>query len=1078
MPSNKYHAFISHNSKDKPQVQRIVSELVSYFSVWFDRADMLQGEDWVKQISQGLQDSDVCLIFVGKSGFGPSQEKEIQIAKDLKTRICCVFLPGAVPEQIYENLQISNTTMYSNYMEGENRTAFESLAAGILGKPVGWEFLRGVKLQKRAEEWVKSKSKNLLYKDDELREAQDWLRKHPDPDGISKEEMSLLKAFLKASLDRQNVRRMVWAIGTALILVVIGSLATFSATRQPAVNAANTQSAFQQATAQIANTQANEQRAVAKSEQLAALALTQLDKKLDLSLLLSVEAFQRVKTSQTSRALYQAWQHNPKLKQYIHLDHPVEVRYEISAWSSDKLAISDSEKNITVWDLQSGKPIQILQGHKDAITSVEWSSDGHLASGDKNGTIIVWDLQSSKPAQTLHNPTNTAAYIVWSNDSHLAINTLGSGIIIWDLQSSEPVQAIQENAISFMWSEDSRSVFILSRNAIIVWDFENNKPAKIINNIIPAETVNSHNGFNDNQIMNIEWSNDGRLAYVISNYTGYSEDTIFIWDSQNSASVQTLSNSFFSNYQTDYRFSNIKWSNDGYLASTIAEDVHEKVGIVIWNLKTNEFNDEPEKILPPQSDSPYYRINEIVWSNDGMLASTSSHISDASPGDIVTIWDVQSGTPLQTLQGHTDMISGIAWLGKGVLASISPFWSFDQTAIIWDLQGTQNKKILVSNDPTDMVKSIAWSSDGQLASGGGEYVPGSDNGMLYDKSVIIWDLLNNKSKTLKGHTGQVNSVAWSNNGQLASGSDDHTVIVWDLKTEKPSQILRHSDGLGVISVAWSDNGQLASIEDEGSFIIWDLQNGQPAKKSPSGTAKIAWSHDGRLSVGNEIWNLENSEPIQVLKDYIESVAWSSEGRLASSSGLNDNTVIIWDLQSGKPAQTLYGHTDVVTSVAWSSDGRLASGSQDGTIIIWDLPSGKPAQIFEGNTGSIASIAWSNDGKLASASSNVDASTITVWEANPDVWIKQSCQRAGRNLTQEEWDFYFPGETYKQTCADKPSLQILPTPTPDHGSETTSTQYWMGFDSWVRLITVLCCCGSVVGIILTIIIVVVRVAKKK
>jgi WD40 repeat protein len=33
---------------------------------------------------------------------------------------------------------------------------------------------------------------------------------------------------------------------------------------------------------------------------------------------------------------------------------------------------------------------------------------------------------------------------------------------------------------------------------------------------------------------------------------------------------------------------------------------------------------------------------------------------------------------------------------------------------------------------------------------------------------------------LEGHTGEVNSVAWSSSGErLASASDDKTVMVWD-----------------------------------------------------------------------------------------------------------------------------------------------------------------------------------------------------------------------------------------------------------------------------------------------------------
>ena len=31
------------------------------------------------------------------------------------------------------------------------------------------------------------------------------------------------------------------------------------------------------------------------------------------------------------------------------------------------------------------------------------------------------------------------------------------------------------------------------------------------------------------------------------------------------------------------------------------------------------------------------------------------------------------------------------------------------------------------------------------------------------------------------------------------------------------------------------------------------------------------------------------------------------------------------------------------------------------------------------------------------------------------WLERVCERAGRNFTQEEWEFYFPDELYRKTC---------------------------------------------------------------
>ena len=85
-------------------------------------------------------------------------------------------------------------------------------------------------------------------------------------------------------------------------------------------------------------------------------------------------------------------------------------------------------------------------------------------------------------------------------------------------------------------------------------------------------------------------------------------------------------------------------------------------------------------------------------------------------------------------------------------------------------------------------------------------------------------------------------------------------------------------------------------------------------------------------------------------------------------------------------KTLEGHLSVVYSVAYSPDGtKIISGSYDQTIKIWDANTGECLKTLEGHIEPVQSVAYSPDGtKIISGS--VDK-TIKIWDANTGQCLK-------------------------------------------------------------------------------------------
>jgi WD40 repeat protein len=89
---------------------------------------------------------------------------------------------------------------------------------------------------------------------------------------------------------------------------------------------------------------------------------------------------------------------------------------------------------------------------------------------------------------------------------------------------------------------------------------------------------------------------------------------------------------------------------------------------------------------------------------------------------------------------------------------------------------------------------------------------------------------------------------------------------------------------------------------------------------------------------------------------VSAVAVLADGRRAVS-GSWDNTLRLWDLETGESLHTLEGHTDGVSAVAVLADGRRAvSGSWDGPLRLWNLESGETVAAFTGDDVFVAGAA--------------------------------------------------------------------------------------------------------------------------
>ena len=597
----------------------------------------------------------------------------------------------------------------------------------------------------------------------------------------------------------------------------------------------------------------------------------------------------------------------------------------INLWAPDKLGF--------MTEFSYSSPLSSIAFHPGG---------GIFASGSEDSNIQLWNLQTERLDATLQGHTSNVLSVAFSPDGSLLASGGADGTVrLWN-PATETLQATLEAHL------DSVLSVTFSPDGSLLASGGADGTVRLWNPV--TETLQATLETHMDSVLGVAFSPDGSLLASAS-----TDGLVGLWDPHTETLQATLGH--------ESPVLSVDFSPDGNLLASGSTDETAR----LWD-------PHAKKVIATLGHG--YPVGNVAFSPDGSALITSSEDGTVRQWTITISPDGIRDTSesLHTLTAHRDAVNSVAFSPDGqTLVS----GSNDNTVRLWNAKTGAPLRALTGHERD--VNSVAFSPDGQtLASGSGSGIGGSLHLWNADTGVLLRELTTKPNSFLPLEPEPVvNSVAFSPDGQTLVSGEGSTfssfLRLWDVNTgallreftTKSNSFLPLEPEPVINSVAFSPDGQTLASGGEGF--------------TSGGFLHLRDANTGVL-----LHELITTEFFTADDDSVNSVAFSPDGQTLAS-GSDDNTVRLWNVNTGGSIGILEGHERDVNSVAFSPDGQtLASGSSDNTVRLWDANTGELLRALTGPGAAVNSVAFSPDGQMIAGGSSDN--TVHLWEITPNTTV--------------------------------------------------------------------------------------------
>jgi WD40 repeat protein len=564
-----------------------------------------------------------------------------------------------------------------------------------------------------------------------------------------------------------------------------------------------------------------------------------------------------------------------------------------------------------------------LQGHTADVPYVAYSPDGsRIVTASTDRTARIWSADTGAQLLALQHDDGLDSADFSPDGKRVVTGCLDDITRIWDASTGALLQSFtkDDNYRVAFTPDGARIVVASQRGQLRVRD--------AVSGAIVLDT-RPHTG----RIHQIVFSPDGKTMALAS-----WDRTVSLWNVADFKLLRTLKDH-------DKEVSSVAFSHDGRRLLTAESDAYIHVRDAATGARLYDIR------LPDGARWPV-----VAFSQDDLAVHATAH------DGVLRTWNAASGTLLDSIDAQPTgklMRGALRPGGREFVTSGS-----GGTVAVFSMGNTSGHRILdwpTGHDEAAVYPAM-YTPDGRRMLAGGS-----------EGHAAMWDAASGRVLAFFDAMQEGFSIASNRDGShLVVGGTTRVPGLWDLSSV-PSRIAELRGPTKIVDhLASSPDGSLvAAASYDGSVRLYDPQTGEARGEFALGADRItavAFDPRGRelaVTTGRgqllfvDLGSGKVRRTVQAHRTWIQDVAYSRDGTRVLTSGRQDHTAHVWNVETGDLELTLEGHVDNIMQGRFSPDGRfIATAALDHSANVWDAHTG---ELLRSIPGGDYGAAWSPDG---------------------------------------------------------------------------------------------------------------------